>query len=146
MPVTKVSKKFLDSLNDAIAREIQVSVQYMWQHVQWEGVKGYATKDAFESTAKQEMKHAEMIAERLYYLSDGKVVPTTKPDPINVGKNLREMVVQDMQDEKKAIEMYKTIIESARKEGDEATALLFMEILKDEEEHHDTFETLFAQI
>jgi bacterioferritin len=118
----------------------------LWQHVQWEGVKGYATKYAFESTAKQEMKHAEMIAERLYYLSDGKVVPTTKPDPINVGKNLREMVTQDMQDEKKAIEMYKTIIANARKEADEATALLFMEILKDEEEHHDTFETLFAQL
>jgi len=136
----------LDSLNEAIAREIQVSIQYMWQHVEWEGVKGYATKDAFEDIAKQEMKHAEMIAERLYYLSDGKVVPTTKPDPIVVGKNLRQMVSQDMLDEKKAIEMYKTIIENARKEGDEATALLFMEILKDEEEHHDTFETLFAQI
>ena len=136
----------MDSLNEAIAREIQVSIQYMWQHVEWEGVKGYATKDAFEDIAKQEMKHAEMIAERLYYLSDGKVVPTTKPDPIVVGKNLRQMVSQDMLDEKKAIEMYKTIIENARKEGDEATALLFMEILKDEEEHHDTFETLFAQI
>lgn len=146
MPVTKVSKKLLDSLNDAIAREIQVSVQYMWQHVQWEGVKGYATKDAFEDIAKQEMKHAEMIAERLYYLSDGKVVPTTKPAPINVGKNLREMVTQDMKDEKNAIDMYKMIIETARKENDEATALLFMEILKDEEDHHDTFETLFAQI
>ena len=56
------------------------------------------------------------------------------------------MVTKDMQDEKKAIEMYKAIIENARKEGDEATALLFMEILKDEEEHHDTFETLFAQL
>jgi len=146
MSVTKVSKKFLDSLNDAIAREIQVSVQYMWQHVEWEGVKGYATKDAFEDIAKQEMKHAEMIAERLWYLSDGKVAPTTKPDPINVGKNLREMVAQDMKDEKNAIEMYKMIIEAARKEGDEATALLFMEILKDEEDHHDTFSTLYSQI
>jgi glycosyltransferase involved in cell wall biosynthesis len=81
-------------LNNAIAREIQVSIQYMWQHVQWQGVKGYATKDAFEDIAKQEMKHAEMIAERLWYLSDGKVAPTTKPDPINVGKVLKEMASQ----------------------------------------------------
>ena len=65
-----VSKRLLEMLNGAIAREIQVSVQYMWQHVQWQGVKGYATKDVFESIAKQEMKHAEMIAERLWYLSD----------------------------------------------------------------------------
>jgi bacterioferritin len=133
-------------LNGAIAREIQVTVQYMWQHVQWQGVKGYATKDAFESIAKQEMKHAEMIAERLYYLSDGKVVPTTKPEPINVGKALKEMITQDVTDEKKAIDMYKGIIKMAREESDETTAFLFMEILKDEEDHHDTFTTLLEQV
>jgi len=146
VPVAKVSKKLLDMLNDAIARELQVSVQYMWQHVEWQGVKGYATRDAFESTAKQEMKHAEMIAERLWYLSAGKVAPTTKPDPIIVGKGLKEMIAQDMADEKKAIEMYKQIIEMSRKESDETTAYLFMEILKDEESHHDTFETLLQQV
>jgi len=50
-PVTKASKKLLDLLNKAIAREIQVSIQYMWQHVQWGGVKGFATKDAFQTIA-----------------------------------------------------------------------------------------------
>lgn len=140
------SKKLLDMLNGAIAREIQVSVQYMWQHVQWQGVKGYATKDAFASIAKQEMKHAEAIAERLWYLSDGKVAPTTKPDPIQVGEDLKEMIAQDVLDEKKAIEMYKDIIDLARKEADETTAFLFNEILKDEEDHHDTFTTLLEQV
>ena len=130
-------------LNGAIAREIQVSVQYMWQHVEWIGVKGYATKDAFESIAKEEMKHAESIAERLFYLGG---IPTTKPDPINVGKSLKEMLTQDVKDEEKAIAMYKQIIELARKELDETTAFLFMEILKDEEDHHDTFTTLLEQV
>ena len=32
------SKILLDKLNDAIAREIQVSVQYMWQHVMIKGI------------------------------------------------------------------------------------------------------------
>ncbi|MGA9388303.1 MAG: ferritin-like domain-containing protein [Candidatus Bathyarchaeia archaeon] len=137
------SKKLLDMLNGAIAREMQVSVQYMWQHVQWIGVKGYATKDAFASIARQEMKHAETIAERLFYLNG---IPTTKPDPINVGKTLKEMIAQDVKDEKKAMDMYKEIIELARKEGDETTAFIFMEILKDEEDHHDTFTTLLEQV
>jgi bacterioferritin len=137
------SKKLLDMLNGAIAREIQVSIQYMWQHVQWIGVKGYATKDAFEGIARQEMKHAEAIAERLFYLG---AIPTTKPEPINVGKTLKEMVAQDVKDEEKAILMYKQIIELARKENDETTAFLFMGILKDEEDHHDTFTTLLEQI
>lgn len=56
------------------------------------------------------------------------------------------MVMQNMKDEKTAIALYKMIIEMTQKENDEATALLFMEILKDEEDHHDTFETLFARI
>jgi len=137
------SKKLLTMLNGAIAREIQVSIQYMWQHVQWIGVKGFATKDAFEDIAKQEMKHAESIAERLFYLGE---IPTTKPEPINVGKNLKEMVTQDVKDEKNAIEMYKEIIQIAQKEGDTTTAFLFMEILKQEEDHHDTFTTLLEQI
>jgi bacterioferritin len=48
-PVTKVSKELLGMLNDAIARELQVVVQYMWQHVQWSGVKGFAVKEALQS-------------------------------------------------------------------------------------------------
>lgn len=137
------SKKLLDMLNGAIAREMQVVVQYMWQHVQWIGVKGFATKDAFEEIAIAEMKHAEAIAERLFYLGG---IPTTKPDPINVGKTLKEMIAQDVKDEAKAIAMYKEIIELARKESDETTAFLFMGILKDEEDHHDTFTTLLEQV
>ncbi len=137
------SKKLLDMLNGAIAREMQVAVQYMWQHVQWIGVKGYATRDAFQEIAIAEMKHAEAIAERLFYLGG---IPTTKPDPINVGKTLKEMIAQDVKDELKAIEMYKEIITLARKEADETTAFLFMNILKDEEDHHDTFTTLLEQV
>jgi bacterioferritin len=137
------TKKLLDMLNMGIAREMQVAVQYMWQHVQWIGVKGYATKDAFKSIAVAEMKHAEAIAERLFYLG---AIPTTKPDPISVGKTLKEMVSQDVKDEENAIKLYKQIIELARKENDETTAFLFMEILKDEENHHDTFTTLLEQI
>jgi len=137
------TKKLLEMLNGAIAREMQVAVQYMWQHVQWIGVKGYATRDAFQEIAIQEMKHAEAIAERLFYLGG---IPTTKPDPINVGKILKEMLTQDVKDEEKAMEMYKEIIELARKEKDETTAFLFMGILKDEEDHHDTFTTLLEQV
>jgi bacterioferritin len=137
------SKKLLDMLNGAIAREMQVAVQYMWQHVQWIGVKGYATRDAFQEIAIAEMKHAEAIAERLFYLGG---IPTTKPDPINVGKTLKEMITQDVKDEQKAIDMYKEIITLARNEKDETTAFLFMGILKDEEDHHDTFTTLLEQV
>lgn len=141
--VVKVSDELKKLLNDAIAREIQVSIQYMWQHVQWAGVKGYAVKDAFESIAVTEMKHAEAIAERLYYLGG---IPTTKPNPIFVGENLKAMVEQDIKDEANAIKLYKQIVDLARKENDETTNRLFREILQQEEDHHDTFTTLAEEI
>jgi bacterioferritin len=73
-------------------------------------------------------------------------IPTTKPDPINVGKNLKEMITQDIKDEESAVKLYKEIIGVARKESDETAAFLFMGILKDEEDHHDTFSTLLEQV
>jgi bacterioferritin len=137
------SKKLLDILNSAIARELQVAIQYMWQHVQWSGVKGFAVQEELKKTAITEMKHAEKIAERLFYLGG---TPTTKPEPIFVKKTLKEMIAQDMKDEKNAIDLYKSIIEMAQKEGDVTTAFIFKEILEDEEEHHDTFTTLLEDL
>ncbi len=143
MSTPKVSKELLDLLNKAIAGELQVSIQYMWQHVLWSGVKGLAVKDTFKEIAIAEMKHAETIAERLYYLGGR---PTTKPSPINVGNNLKEMVEQDVKDEEGTIILYRKIIEVAEKEGDRGTAELFRHILLEEEDHHDTFTTLAEEI
>ena len=137
------SKELLDLLNKSIARELQVSIQYMWQHVQWRGVKGFAVKDVLKSIGVQEMKHAEAIAERLVYLGG---VPTTKPEPIFVGASLKEMLVQDAKDEEGAIKLYKSVMSAALKEGDETTARLFRGILADEEDHHDTFTSLLEEL
>src|SRR5512136_335965 len=101
--VDLASEKLKDMLNGAIAREIQVSIQYMWQHVQWMGVDHFAVSGKFQEIAVEEMKHAEKIAERLWYLGG---VPTTKPATINVGKSLWEMVDNDIKAEVEAMELY----------------------------------------
>jgi len=137
------SKELLNLLNKAIARELQVSIQYMWQHVLWRGAKGFAVQEELKKIAVTEMKHAEAIAERLAYLGGE---PTTKPEPIFVGKSLKEMIEQDRKDEEGAIELYKKIIQKAREEGDETTRRLFGSILVDEEEHHDFFTSLLEEI
>ncbi len=142
-PMTKVSEELKTMLNKAIAREIQVSIQYMWQHIQVMGVKGIAVQDKFKQTAIAEMKHAEKIAERLWYLGG---TPTTKPDSIVVGGTLKEFLENDTKAEEEAITMYKSIIGMAQKEGDVTTAFIFKEILEDEEEHHDLFTTMLEEV
>jgi bacterioferritin len=140
--VQKASSTLTDMMNKAIAREIQVSVQYMWQHVMAKGLESAEIAEVFEEVAIAEMKHAEKIAERLFYFD---VVPTTKPDPIKVGGSVTEMLQTDAAAEEEAIDLYKTIIKQAASEGDSTTRLLFEQILADEEAHHDTFTTLLGK-
>jgi bacterioferritin len=136
-----VSQTLLDLLNKGIARELQVSIQYMWQHIQVTGLDGANVENAFRQIAIAEMKHAEKLAERLDYL-DG--VPTVKPDPIFVGGSLVEMLKQDEQNEEEAITLYKQAIQVAQKEGDYTTRRLLEEILAEEESHINTFGKLLV--
>lgn len=138
----KNNKNLKELLNNAIAREIQVSIQYMWQHVQCVGLKGEVVKGIFKKIAIIEMKHAEAIAERLVMLGG---VPTTKPSQITIGNNVDEMLKIDKKAEDEAIAMYKEIISLAQCEGDYTTAKLFIEILADEEEHAATFESFLSK-
>lgn len=136
------SKKLQDMLNDAIAREIQVSVQYMWQHVMVKGINAESVGGVFKGIAITEMKHAEAIAERLDYLGG---IPTTKPTPIAIGKTAREMLQINKKAEEDAMKLYKEIISVAAKEGDVVTRKLFESILSDEEGHHNTFSALLEK-
>lgn len=138
----KMSEKLKELLNKGIAREIQVSVQYMWQHVLATGIKGAVIEDIFKEIAITEMKHAESIAERLAYLGG---TPTTKPDPVFVGGSLGEMIKNDVKAEEEAVALYKQTIKVAEEEGDITTRRLFEEILGDEEDHLDTFTNLLKE-
>jgi bacterioferritin len=142
-PATKVSDKLKGMLNDAIAIEIAASVQYMWQYVQAIGIKGTAVADKFKQTAITEMKQAEKIAERLWYLNG---VPTTQLAPIKVGENLKEFLELDAKIEEEGILLYKKIIDRAQREGDTTTAFMLKEILEVEEEHHDLFTTMLEEV
>jgi bacterioferritin len=136
-----VSQKLLEFLNKGIARELQVSIQYIWQHVQITGMDGAVVEDIFRKTAIAEMKHAERLAERLDYLNG---VPTTAPDPIFVGGSLIEMLKQDELDEEESINIYKQAIQAAAEEGDYTTRRMLEEILAEEENHINTFGKLLV--
>lgn len=133
------SKELLNLLNQAIARELQVSIQYMTQHIIWSGVHGFAVQEELKKIAIEEMSHAEKLGGRIYYLGE---IPTVNPTTINVETNLKGMIEQDIKDEEGAIMLYKQIITQAYSELDNTTGFLASEILKEEEQHHDFFTTV----
>jgi bacterioferritin len=135
------SKELLEMLNKGIARELQVSIQYMWQHIMAKGIEGAVVEDTFRQISITEMKHAEKLAERLVFL-DG--VPTLTPDPVHIGHSLEEMLKENVQAEEEAISLYKQAMQLASKEGDFATHRILEDILINEEEHLDKFSKLLV--
>jgi bacterioferritin len=157
------SSDLLDLLNKAIARELQVSIQYMFQHAI--GASQGAAASGKTPSAKQrqfvashspfwlpgpslkkiaiaEMRHAEAIAERVVLLGGE---PTTQPAAITIGKTTKEMLENDREQERQAIELYGQIIDVAGKQHDDVTRRLFQQILSDEEKHHRVFLNLLGE-
>ncbi len=135
------SEKLMQLLNKGIARELQVSIQYMWQHVMAKGIQGAVVDDMFREIAIEEMKHAEALAERLAFLNG---IPTVKPDDIHIGTDVLEMLKDGVQYEEEAISLYKQAIQVAEKEGDYGTKRMLEEILSNEEKHLDRFGKLLV--
>jgi bacterioferritin len=142
----KVTSEYIDLLNQAVAREIQVSIQYMLQHTKMEKLLrkviaenillDKTTYDAvgkfLKEIAIEEMKHAADIMERIYYLGGS---ATTKGGKPVVGNSLSEFAKLGVAAEEEALVLYRKIIHAAREVGDRTTRQLFQKIYKAEEEH-----------
>jgi bacterioferritin len=89
-----------------------------------------------------EMKHAERVAERINFLEGD---PSLKPAPSKKGGDLRKMMLDDLEAEYGAIEYYKTVIKLADEVGDSTTRLMMEEIVAQEEEHADLWETILQK-
>jgi bacterioferritin len=136
------SQKLIELLNKGVSRELQVSLQYMWDHVRIISMAADTVGDVFRKIAIEEMKHAEQISERIDYLGG---VPTTDVDPVVIGKTPVEMVELGKKAEEEALVLYKATIKQAVEEGDVVTRHLFEDILEDEEEHHHVFTHLLKK-
>jgi bacterioferritin len=156
------SAELLNLLNKAIARELQVSIQYMFQHsigaskgASTSGKTLSAKRNKFVAShspvwlpgttlkkiAITEMRHAEAIVERVAGLGGE---PTTQPDAITIGETAEEMLEIDKGQEREAIQLYGQIINLAESEQDDVTKNLFQRILSDEEEHHRVFSNMLG--
>lgn len=134
-------KKIIDALNVDRSFELGAIMQYMGHHYEAEGVESPAIIEIFKKTAVDEMKHAELLAERIVYLGG---VPVQKPAPIKRGGEIRQMVKEDLASENGAIERYKGHIRLADELGDSTTRLMLEQILSEEEGHADTWETVLG--
>jgi bacterioferritin len=92
-----------------------------------------------EKRAITEMKHAEKLIARILFLEGRPMV--TKLNEMRIGAEVPQQFDNDLAAEMGAIRGYNAGIKLCADLGDNATKLLFEEILKDEDAHVDEIET-----
>ena len=130
----KASKKLLEAMNEALSEELASVVQYLWHHIQARGLHSAAIAERFKAISMVEMKHAELIAERIDLLGGR---PTTAFDAISPGSHgdVSRMLRDNVRAEEVAVEAYRGLVRMAREENDPVSRVLLEGILGETEEH-----------
>jgi bacterioferritin len=127
-------------LNQARGMELHAISQYMNQHY------GLDDKDYGELAknvkliAIDEMRHAEMFAERIKELGGE---PTSEPaDKVRKGQPPEDIFAHDSGLEDDTIEKYNAFLLVCRENGDSTTQKLFEQIIDEEQEHLNYFDNV----
>ena len=128
-------------LNESLATEWVCTLRYKRHYYMASGIKASVAAAEFLEHANQEQEHADKLAERIVQLGGE---PDLNPDnlsknshaPYVAGKNLKEMVLEDLVAERIAIDSYREIVRFIG-DSDPTTRRIFEDILAQEEEHAD---------
>lgn len=139
----KGNPKVLEQLNRALREELTAINQYflhaeMCENWGYDKLSKYIKKQSIG-----EMKHAESLMERILFL-DG--TPSMEPLSLTIGSNVKDMIKSDLELEVNAVAMYNESVQIALENKDNGSRDLFVELLKDEEEHVDWLEAQMHQI
>ncbi|AMB81292.1 MULTISPECIES: ferritin-like domain-containing protein [Pseudomonas] len=134
-------EEILRLLNESLATEWVCVLRYKRHYFMATGIKAHVAAQEFLEHATQEMEHADKLAERIVQLGGE---PEFNPDLLSknshaqyvAGKNLKEMVYEDLVAERIAVDSYREIIQYIG-DKDPTTRRIFEEILAQEEEHAD---------
>src|SRR5512141_1476128 len=140
----KGSAKVIEVLSQVLKAELTAINQY-FLHAEMCENWGYKKQAAAsKKQAIDEMKHAEVLIERILFL-EGKP-NLSKYQMLTIGQTVPDMIANDLKLEVGAVALYNRIIETATKKNDQGTAELLKKILKDEEAHVDGLEEMQDKI
>ena len=140
----KGDSKIIDLLNEILTGELTAINQYflhakMCQNWRYERLYEYIRKESID-----EMKHADMLIERILYLEG--LPNLQRLGKLNIGTTVVEMLKNDLAIEAVAIPLLNRSIEACRQAGDNGSEQLLKSILVSEEEHVDWLEAQLEQV
>jgi bacterioferritin len=137
-------KKVIDVLNKARAMELQAIHQYMNQHYNLDDMDFGELAAKVKLIAIDEMRHAEMFAERIKELGGE---PATGHDgKIEKGQKVTAIFPFDAGLEDDTIDVYNQFLLVCRENGDSVSVKLFESIIDEEQIHYNYFDNIDSHI
>ncbi|HQO03461.1 MAG TPA: bacterioferritin [Spirochaetota bacterium] len=137
-------QKVIEALNKARAMELQAIHQYMNQHYNLADIDYGELAANIKLIAIDEMRHAEMFAERIKELGGE---PTTDPaDKVTKGQPVETIYPFDAKLEDDTIDIYNQFLLVCRENGDSTTMKVFETIIDEEQEHFNYFDNVREHI
>ncbi len=137
-------EKVIAALNQARALELQAIHQYMNQHYNLDDMDFGELAAKVKLIAIDEMRHAEMFAERIKEL--GGTPTVDKQEPVHKGQAVEEIFPFDAGEEDKAITAYNQFLNICREVGDSVTAKIFEAVIDEEQVHYNYFDNVAGHI
>lgn len=132
--------RVVEVLNQARSMELFAITQYMNQHYNLDGMDYGELAKNMKLVAIDEMRHAEMFAERIKEL-DGE--PTTSYEgELQKGQDVNVIYPYDTQLEDDTIDIYSQFLLTCRDNGDSISAKLFETIIEEEQAHMSYFDNV----
>ena len=142
MPTSPKRAELIASLNEDLAREYQAIIAYVVYSQTLKGAEYMAIAKELEVHAGEELAHALTISKHIDYLGGS---PTTKPEPVKVTDDAREMLRADLENENRTIRAYRERVKQCEALGEYAIAEDIREILRQEQEHQVDLATALGE-
>ena len=134
----------IDVLNKARAMELQAIHQYMNQHYNLDDMDYGELAAKLKLIAIDEMRHAEMFAERVKELGGEPV--TGHDGTITKGQAVQEVFPFDADQEDDTIDVYNQFLLVCRDNGDAISMKIFEDIIDEEQIHYNYFDNVHSHI
>ena len=133
-------EKVIEVLNKARAMEIQAIHQYMNQHYNLDDMDYGELAAKIKLVAIDEMRHAEMFAERIKELGGEPVVDAA--GKVQRGQDVEKIFPFDADLEDDTIAVYNEFLLVCRENGDSVSMRIFETIIEDEQAHFNYFDVV----
>lgn len=130
----KGSQKVIDTLNSLLAGELTAVDQYFIHSRMYEDMGLTKLYERLDHEREEETDHADQMIKRLLFLEGTPEMGVR--EPLNVGKDVPEMLKNDLELEYQVVKNLKAAIAVCEAEQDYETRAMLVKQLQDSEEDH----------